>query len=130
MTVKDNSRDGNVFGSFPAMSLLMTHAMSDYAQTCARQMREAQGEVWRFVTHRLEADANTLQSALACRSMTDLLQVQQDWAQQASTDYAGEAERVLDIAGRLSEATTAPLGTILKVVNGEAKPVPDLARKG
>lgn len=130
MTVKDKSRDGNVFGSFPAMSLLMTNAMSDYARTCARQMQEAQGEVWRFVTHRLDADASTLQSALACRSMTDFLQVQQDWAQQASTDYAGEAERVLDIAGRLSEATTAPLGTILKVVNGEAKPVPDLARKG
>lgn len=114
---------------FGALPTLMASAMTQYAETCTRQMSDLQGEMLRFMTQRMGADASALQSALACRSMTDLIQVQQDWAQQASTDFAGEAERVLDIAGRLSEATTVPLGTILKAVNGEAKPIPDLTRK-
>jgi len=125
MTISDGSRpprNSNVFGGFPAISMLVANAMSEYARSCARQMQDVQGEVWRFVTHRLEADSSTLQSAASCRKLGDLLEVQQQWAAQASADYAREAERMFDLAAHMGEAATGPLTTLLQSVGGETKP--------
>lgn len=131
MTVSENPRAGNgmdsVLGSLPTM---MASAVTQSAEAYTRQMTELQGEMWRFLSHRLGADASAWQSALTCHSVTDLVQVQQDWAQQASSDYAAEAERLLDFAGNLREAATQTFDTLLKSVNGTVQPVDGLAKKG
>lgn len=129
MTVTENPRAGfdSALGNLPTM---MASAVTQSAETYTRQMTELQGEMWRFLSHRFGADATALQSALTCHSVTDLVQVQQDWAQQASTDYAAEAERMLDFAGTWRDAATQAFDTLLKSVNGQIQPVDGLAKKG
>lgn len=129
MTVSDNARAGldGALGSLPAM---MASAAAQSAQACTRQMTELQGEMWRFFSQRLGADATAFQSALDCRSVTDLVHLQQDWAQQASNDYAAEAERLFDFAGQLRDAATAPFDSLLKGVNGTVEPADGVTKKG
>src|SRR5688572_14080078 len=126
MTVSDTPRAG-LDGALGNIPTLMASAVTQSAEAYTRQITELQSEMWRFLSHRFGADASALQSALDCRSVTDLVQVQQEWAQQASTDYAAETERMIDT---LRDAATTSFDTLLKSVNGQVQPVDGLKKKG
>ena len=69
------------------------------AQDCARTGLAVQEEMLRFTARRWEEDLRLPFALAGCRSVGDLLSVQQTWLDTAFKDYAEEGERLARLAG-------------------------------
>ena len=72
-------------------------AMAALNPMAAKVWQEIMAESVRFMTERLEKDKETQKALLACKSPTDLMQVQAEFYQEALSDYTEQTTRMLGL---------------------------------
>ncbi len=77
----------------PVLEALM-HSGEAYAKACLAW----QEEVCRFFGSRLQWDGRVSAALAKCRTLTELAEIQQDWAKTAAQDYFDEVGRLTQIA--------------------------------
>ena len=93
--------------TFPSPTLWMMHA-ADGCQACLEAYNDWQKEVARFADRRFAENRRTWDAFLASRDFARAMKVQQEWAQQAATDYMQEATRLSRLVTSLSLTGTTP----------------------
>lgn len=91
--------------------------VSDYGQQVSKQLYQWQQEASRFMQERLGEDLQTAQEAARCKTLPELLAVQQGWASKATADYFDEMQRVQKLFSEAAAKAWAPMdGWLSKVV--------------
>jgi hypothetical protein len=62
----------------------------------------------RFVADRLQQDLKTQQAILACTSLAEMQKLQAEFFKTAQDQYAAEARRMMEMAGKAATAGVAP----------------------
>lgn len=93
--------------TFPAATTWMMHA-ADGCQACLEACTSWQQELARFADRRFAENRRTWDALLSSRDVGGALKVQQEWAQQAATDYAQEATRLTRLLTTLSLTGSTP----------------------
>ena len=93
--------------TFPAATTLMMQA-ADGCQAWVSACTGWQQELARFADHRLTENRRAWAAFMSSRDVADALKVQQQWAQQAATDYTQEAARLAQLVTTLSLTGTTP----------------------
>jgi hypothetical protein len=94
------------------MAAANSAAMEIFAQACqayAAGVAELNGELMGFVTARIDRDVKLGQALSSCQNWSDVVDLQQQWAQQATQEYLTEAGRVTDLASRLVKESWEPV---------------------
>ena len=87
-------------------------ALELFAQACqayAAGIAALNGELMGFVTARIDRDVKLGQALSQCQNWSDVVGLQQQWAQQATQEYLTEAGRVTDLASKLVKESWEPL---------------------
>ncbi len=67
------------------------------------------GEMVKFVSARLNHDAELGQSLSKCRNWTEAAELQQGWMQTVSQEYFAEASKLFELASKMTFDTWKPL---------------------
>jgi hypothetical protein len=87
-------------------------AMEIFAQACqayAAGVAALNGELMGFVTARIGRDVKLGQALSSCQNWSDVVELQQQWAQQATEEYLAEAGRITDLASKLVKESWDPV---------------------
>jgi hypothetical protein len=87
-------------------------AMEIFAQACqayATGVATLNGELMGFVNTRLNRDIELSRALCRCANWSDAINLQQDWAQQATREYLAEAGRITDLASRVAQESWQPV---------------------
>ena len=87
-------------------------AMEIFVQACqayATGVATLNGELMGFVTARLNRDVELSRALCRCANWSDAIDLQQDWAQQATQEYLAEAGRITDLASRVVTESWQPV---------------------
>jgi hypothetical protein len=87
-------------------------AMEIFAQACqayATGVATLNGELMGFVNTRLNRDIELSRALCRCANWSDAINLQQDWAQQATREYLAEAGRITDLASRVAQGSWQPV---------------------
>jgi hypothetical protein len=87
-------------------------AMEIFAQACqayAAGVATLNGELMGFVNARLGRDVELSRALCRCANWSDAIDLQQDWAQQATREYLAEAGRITDLASRVVNESWQPV---------------------
>lgn len=93
--------------AFPNPTMWMMHA-ADGCQACLEAYNDWQKEVARFADHRFAENRRAWDAFLASRDFAGVMKAQQEWAQQAASDYTQEATRLTRLITSLSLTGTTP----------------------
>jgi hypothetical protein len=94
------SPSGSIHGVNGPMIDALMHSGEAYAKACLAW----QEEVCRFLGSRLQWDGRVTAALAKCRSLTELAEIQQDWARTTAQDYVEEVGRLTQIASSLVPA--------------------------
>lgn len=83
----------------------MTAAMMAVNPVATKAWLDVMSESAQFVTHRLQQDLDAQKAMLACKSPTELLQVQSEFFKTAMEQYTEEATRLYKMMSKASEDT-------------------------
>ncbi len=86
------------FGATAAMNGPMLEALMHSGEAYTKACLAWQQEVYRFLGSRLNWDGRVTAALAKCRTLSELAEVQQDWAMTAARDYFDEANRLAQIA--------------------------------
>lgn len=75
-------------------------AMGTFGPAAVEAWQEIMTESTRFVTERLQKDAEVQQALLNCKNPTELLQVQTEFYETAVKQYSAEATRMFEIMAK------------------------------
>lgn len=87
-------------------------AMEIFAQACqayATGVAALNGELMGFVTARINRDVALGQALSSCQNWSDVVDLQQQWAQQATQEYLAEAGRITDLASKVVKENWEPV---------------------
>jgi hypothetical protein len=92
-------------------------SLGQVGQACAQGCLKWQQEIARFISERFSADMRAQQALMASRNPMDMLRIQQDWLEGATSAYAAEVKRLSEIATDISSGT-------MDSIRQNAAPVP------
>lgn len=87
-------------------------AMEIFAQSCqacASGFASLNGELMGFVSNRFNRDVELGRALSGCANWADALDLQQNWAQQATREYLAEASRITQLASKLVAESWEPV---------------------
>lgn len=87
-------------------------AMEIFGQACqtyATGVAALNGELMGFVTARINRDVALGQALSCCQNWSDVVNLQQQWAQQATQEYLAEAGRITDLASKVLKESWEPV---------------------
>jgi hypothetical protein len=86
--------------------------MEIFTQACqayAVGMATLNSEVVSFVNARVNQDVELGQALCRCGKWLDAMDLQQNWARQATQEYLGEASRLIDLASKVAKDNWEPI---------------------
>lgn len=86
---------------FATQSGPMIDALLHGSEAYAKAALAWQQEVLRFMGSRLQWDGRAGEALGKCRTLTEVAEVQRDWAMSAAQDYFEEANRLIQLAAKL-----------------------------
>lgn len=86
----------------------MISACSDCLQACASAGATWQGEIARFADRRLAENRRAWAALLSSTDLGSALKIQQQWSQQAASDYTEEATRITRLVTCVGLTGTTP----------------------
>ena len=87
-------------------------AMEIFAQACqayAKGVAALNGELMGFVNTCLNRDDELGRALSQCSDWSDAVNLQQDWAQQATQEYLAEAGRLTELASKVTKESWEPV---------------------
>ena len=87
-------------------------AMEIFSQACqayASGVATLNGELMGFVNTRLNRDVELSRALSQCGNWSDVVSLQQDWAQQATQEYLAEASRLTDLTSNVAKESWEPV---------------------
>lgn len=103
-------KDSKTQADMESIASAMPAAMMAASPVSAKAWADVMTECSRFVMKRLQQDLETQQAMLACKNPTDLIELQSDFYQQATRQYAEQATRLLDMISKSTQKTIAETG--------------------
>ncbi len=92
-------------------------------QTCAKLMTAWRDEMVGFAEKRLQADLDTMRDLAACRSWSEMMELQQSWLTRTVDHYVEQNGRLMERCRELAESEAAVPATEAKVESrAAAKP--------
>ena len=94
------------------MAAFNGEAIEAFAQACqayASGVATLNGELMGFVNARLNHDAELAQALCQCANWSDAVDVQQQWAQQATQEYLSETDRLTELASKVAKESWGPV---------------------
>lgn len=83
-------------------------ALKDAGEACGKACQSWQEEVIRFMSARLECDAELGSRLMACGNWSEAVKLQLDWTAKAGRDYLNEASRLAQLASTLGAQMMQP----------------------
>ena len=72
-------------------------------EACANGVATLNGELMGFVSTRLNHDMELSRALSQCANWSDAVNLQQDWARQATEEYLAEASRLTELASKVAK---------------------------
>jgi hypothetical protein len=94
------------------MATFNAASMEIFAQACqayAKGVGTLNGELMGFVNTRLNRDVELSRALSQCGNWSDVVSLQQDWAQQATQEYLAEASRLTDLTSNVAKESWEPV---------------------
>jgi len=91
------------FGGAAAESFART------CEACANGATTINAEVMSFMNNSLSRDIELTQAMAKCENWSGVVDVQQEWARQATQEYFAEATRLVQLAAKLTEESWEPV---------------------
>lgn len=111
MTKQAQTTDGTPPMPFGWMATLNNSTLNSFtraAEACGKAGMAWQQELTRFTTARLQRDGELGQKLLSAQNWADAMRIQQDWIKSAGQDYAEEANRLMQMAQKVSAEMMQP----------------------
>jgi len=78
-------------------------------QAYANGVATLNGELMGFVSTRLNHDVELSRALSRCANWSDAVNLQQDWARQATEEYLAEASRLTELASKVAKENWEPV---------------------
>lgn len=95
--------------------------MSECRERMAKAVDAWQQEVVRFMKERAERNQRAAQTAAKCKTVPDLLTLQQEWTRDVTSDYLEEAHKLQKITSEMIEASWMPMSAWLGSLQAKEK---------
>ena len=93
----------SAFGGVAAETFVRT------CQACTDGATALNAEMMSFMNNRLSRDIEFTQAMSKCENWAGIVNVQQTWARQATEEYFAEANKLVQLAARLTEESWEPV---------------------
>ena len=106
-TSQASAREG-----FDPIAALGGAAAETFVRTCQAYTSGAttmNAEMMSFMNSRLSRDIEFTQAMSKCENWAGVVDVQQEWARQATEEYFAEANRLVQLAAKLAEKSWEPV---------------------
>lgn len=94
------------FGEFNGAA---AEAFARSYEACTNAAVKMNAEVMSFFNTRLSRDMELGEAVTRCENWAGVVNVQREWARQATQDYVAEASKLVQLAGKLTQESWEPV---------------------
>lgn len=94
---------------FAAFNGAAAETLARTCEACTNGAATMNAEVMRFLNTRLSRDIELGEAVTKCENWAGVINVQQEWARQATQDYFAEASKIMQLAAKLTQESWEPV---------------------